>query len=121
VIGIDAPNERGTQGWAMASSQWKPIASAPREGTRILVAIRPSEQGPAEVDVVRWSRAGVPGEEVWIATDSDTVAPVAYADVELSGWMPLPSPLPKLRSDHSSPSDDEQKTAETFETDGSAI
>ena len=105
----------------MGSSQWNPIASAPRDGTRILVAIRPSEQGPAEVDVVRWSRAGVPGEEVWIATDSDAEAPVAYADVELTGWMPLPSPLPKLRSDRSSQSDDEEKAADTFETDGSAI
>jgi hypothetical protein len=100
-------------------TQWKSMASAPRDGARILVAIRSSEQGPAEVDVVRWTRAELPGEEFWIATDSDPACRVAYAEAELTGWMPLPSPLPRLRSAPDRSGDAE--TATPDEIDGSAI
>ena len=79
-------------------TEWKPMASAPRDGTRVLVMVRASEQGPAEVDVVRWSRPGGSAEEGWIATDSDSGARFVYAEAELESWMPLPSALPKLRS-----------------------
>ena len=95
------------------------MASAPRDGTQVLVAIRSSEQGPAEVDVVRWTRAELPGEEFWIATDSDPGCRVSYSNAELTGWMPLPSPLPRLRSAPDRSGDDE--TASRYETDGSAI
>ena len=43
-----------------------------------------------------------------------------YADGELFAWMPLPSPLPKLRSGRGS-IDDEAKVADSFESDGSSI
>ena len=102
-----------------AAADWKTMRSAPRDGTRILVALRASEQGPAEVDVVRWAKLARSAEEGWVATDSDLDARVVYADAELSAWMPLPTPLPKLRSgrviaDAVNPADQE-------ETDGSAI
>jgi hypothetical protein len=82
---------------AAAAEDWTPMHSAPRDGTRILVLVRASEQGAAEVDVVRWMRAGV-ADEGWIATDSDSDARFMYAEGELESWMPLPSALPKLRS-----------------------
>lgn len=98
------------------SGEWRSMASAPRDGTRILVAIRATEQGPAEVDVVRWwSRPS--SESGWLATDSDAAAPITYAEAELSSWMPLPSVLPRLRS--SRPPDGPSYSAD--EIDGSAI
>ena len=78
--------------------EWRPMASAPKDGTRILAAIRASEQGPAEVDVVRWARSAPAAEKGWIAADSDPTLVIVYAEVELTHWMPLPSPLPKLRA-----------------------
>jgi hypothetical protein len=74
---------------------WRPMASAPRDGSRVLVAIRPTEQGPAEVDVVRWGapRPGV--DQCWIAIDSDPQALFTYSEVELTWWMPMPQPLPR--------------------------
>jgi hypothetical protein len=74
---------------------WRPMASAPRDGTRVLVAIRPTEQGPAEVDVVRWARPRPGVDQCWIAIDSDAEALVTYAEVELTWWMPMPDPLPR--------------------------
>jgi hypothetical protein len=65
----------------------------------VLVAVRASEQGPAEVDVARWTRADRSGEECWLAADSDPGCLVVYAEGELTSWMPLPSTLPKLRSE----------------------
>ncbi len=82
----------------MNDQDWRSMASAPKDGTRILVAIRSSEQGPAEVDVARWAKPDKTAEECWVAGDSDPEAPVTYADTELSSWMPLPSPVPPLRS-----------------------
>ena len=79
-------------------SGWRDMATAPRDGTRVLVAVRESEQGPAEVDVVRWAKAERSGEECWIAVDSDPGCVIVYEEAELSSWMALPTPLPKLRS-----------------------
>jgi hypothetical protein len=78
-------------------TQWEPMATAPRDGTRVLVALRKTEQGPAEVDVVRWA-TGPSGEAGWVATDSDSGARFFYSEAELTSWMPLPTPLPRLRS-----------------------
>lgn len=78
-----------------ASADWRPMASAPRDGTRVLAAIRPTEQGPAEVDVVRWARPSPGVDACWIAIDSAPGALVTYSDVELTWWMPMPQPLPR--------------------------
>jgi hypothetical protein len=67
------------------------MANAPRDGTRILVTVRSSEQGPAEVDVAYWARADQFGMEGWRAADSYPGHMIAYADPELKCWMPLPS------------------------------
>ena len=79
-------------------SEWRPMQTAPKDGTKILVTLRPSEQGAAEVDTARWVRSGRSDEGDWIVADSDSDAPIIYAEAELLSWMPLPSPLPKLRS-----------------------
>ena len=74
--------------------EWRSMESAPKDGTTVLGSVRASEQGPAEVDVVRWAVR----EERWIAADSDPGCIIVYADAELTGWMPLPKKLPKLRA-----------------------
>lgn len=79
-------------------SKFAPMSTAPRDGTLVLVAIHASEQGPAEVDAVRWAQSARSGEEGWVANDSDPFARVVYAEPELSGWLPLPTQLPELRS-----------------------
>lgn len=95
----------------------QPMASAPRDGTRILVAVRASEQGPEEYDVVRWATSARSGEGNWVATDSDPEARFVYAEGELAGWMPLPGQLPRLRSTAAS----SVQVGAPPETDGSAI
>ena len=77
---------------------WQPMASAPRDGTLVLVKIRATEQGPGEFDMVRWIQSAQSGEEGWIAADSDPFARVVYAESELAYWIPVPGQLPKLRS-----------------------
>src|SRR5688572_21265284 len=73
------------------STEWRSMRSAPKDGTRILVTVRASEQGAAEVDVVKWARPDRDREAGWIATDSDPEARVVYAEGELAAWMPLPA------------------------------
>jgi hypothetical protein len=82
----------------MASPRWASMTTAPRDGSLVLVRLHASEQGPAEVDAVRWSVSARSGEEEWVANDSDPFARVAYGEAELAGWSPLPTQLPALRS-----------------------
>ncbi len=82
----------------MASPKWASMPTAPRDGSLVLVRLRASEQGPAEVDAVRWAVSARSGEEGWVANDSDPFARVAYGEGELAGWSPLPTQLPQLRS-----------------------
>ena len=70
--------------------RWRHMSSAPRDGSRILVTIRPTEQGPAEVDVAYWARADHFGEEGWRAFDSLPGRMIGYAEPELKCWMPFP-------------------------------
>lgn len=74
-------------------TEWRSMRTAPKDGTRILVTVRASEQGAAEVDVVRWAKPGPGAEAGWIATDSDPEARVIYAEGELAAWMPLPAAI----------------------------
>lgn len=71
-------------------TRWRPMSTAPRDGSRVLVTIRPSEQGPAEVDVAYWARADQHGIEGWRANDSYPGHMIEYADPELKCWMPMP-------------------------------
>ena len=70
--------------------RWRHMGSAPKDGSRVLVTVRPSEQGPAEVDVAYWARADQYGIEGWRAADSHPGQIIGYADPELKCWMPLP-------------------------------
>jgi hypothetical protein len=79
-------------------TKWEPMATAPRDGTLVLVSVRASEQGPAELDAVRWAQSARSGEEGWVANDSDPFARFVYSEAELTGWSPLPTQLPELRS-----------------------
>jgi len=65
---------------------WQAMATAPRTGAAVRVAIRASEQGPAQTDVVRWGKPPRDDEACWIAMDSDPDCLVCYSDAELSGW-----------------------------------
>ena len=84
---------------------WYDMASAPKDGTKVLVAVRASEQGPAEVDMARWAKAARAAEAGWIA-DSDPGCIITYSELELAGWMPLPTPVPKLRARRGRPAAD---------------
>lgn len=78
--------------------QWARMEDAPRDGARIIVAVRSTEQGPAEVDVARWARPGRGQDKCWIAADSDHDCVIAYVESELACWMPLPSSSDGLRA-----------------------
>jgi hypothetical protein len=74
------------------ASSWRHMKNAPKDGSRILVTVRSSEQGPAEIDVAYWSRADQFGIEGWRSADSHPGHIIGYADPELKCWMPLPKP-----------------------------
>jgi hypothetical protein len=71
--------------------RWRTMPSAPKDGSRILVTIRPSEQGQAEVDLAFWSNSDRFGEEGWRSSDSSPGRIIEYAEPELKCWMPMPS------------------------------
>ncbi len=71
--------------------RWRHMASAPKDGSRILVTVRPSEQGPADVDVAYWSHGDRYGAEGWRASDSSPGCIIEYAEPELKCWMPMPT------------------------------
>jgi hypothetical protein len=96
--------------------QWRPIESAPKDGTRIIVVIRASEQGTSDVDVVRWAKPKSHSEYCWVATDSDLSFAVIYDDWEVSHWMPLPSWASPFRTP-----DIASRLPEPPEGDGSGI
>jgi hypothetical protein len=77
---------------------WQPIDTAPRNGARLLVVIRASEQGAGEVDVVKWGHPQHSSDECWIAVDSDAECKFVYTDTELVFWMPLPTNFPTRRA-----------------------
>jgi hypothetical protein len=74
--------------------QWRHMSTAPKDGTRVLVTVRPVEQGAADVDVAYWAQADQFGFEGWRAADSAPGAIILYADPELKCWMPLPEANP---------------------------
>jgi hypothetical protein len=78
--------------------EWKPIDTAPKDGTLVLVAIRESEQGPAQVDVARWAKPARGNEKCWMSADSAPDCAIIYAEGELAYWMALPTSVPRLSS-----------------------
>jgi hypothetical protein len=71
--------------------RWRHMSSAPRDASRILVTIRQSEQGPAEVDLAFWSNGDQYGGEGWRSSDSAPGRIVEYSEPELKCWMPMPT------------------------------
>jgi hypothetical protein len=72
-------------------SSWRHMRTAPRDGSRILMTIRPTEQGPGAVDLAFWSNGDQFGGEGWRSSDSKPGMIIEYAESELKCWMPLPS------------------------------
>ncbi len=70
---------------------WRHMRNAPRDGTRILVTVRPSEQGPGTVDLAYWSNGDRFGAEAWRSSDSAPGRIIEYSEPELKCWMPMPS------------------------------
>jgi len=73
------------------AGRWRPMRTAPRDGSRILVTIRPSEQGPGAVDLAYWSNGDQFGGDAWRSSDSAPGCIIEYAEPELKCWMPLPT------------------------------
>lgn len=67
-----------------ASTQWRPIDTAPRDGTRVLLWVPPygPSTGHYEPARVNWG----PNASLWIA------ASVLNKEAHPTHWMPLPSP-----------------------------
>jgi hypothetical protein len=70
-----------------STDQWRKMASAPKDGTRILAVIRGTEQGPADVDVVRWTRHKRDADPCWVSTDSSADCAIVYEDWEVAFWI----------------------------------
>ena len=100
----------------LAKPEQAPIATAPRDGSLVRVALWASEQGPAEFDTVRWARSATSGEEGWVAFDSDPDARIVYSDNEIAYWLPLPSQTTARR-----PEQAPMSPAGPDESDGSVI
>jgi hypothetical protein len=73
------------------------METAPRDGTLVKVWLKASEQGPAQMDIVRWANSARPGDGAWVASDSDQVARVFYSDADLECWVPLPTQVATAR------------------------
>lgn len=99
-----------------ATGGWRGMASAPRDGTRVLITIRSVEQGPADVDMAYWARADAHGPEGWRAADSHPGRVIAYADPEVICWMPLPGAGAEPGGDLPAPYEGEE-----FRGDGAGI
>jgi hypothetical protein len=95
-----------------------PMETAPRDGTLVKVWLKASEQGPAQVDVVRWARSARSGDGAWVASDSDQEARVAYSDGDLECWLPLPT---QERAPRRTPEAEVEMDTDAGEVDGGGI
>ena len=80
------------------SMQWRSMASAPKDGSRVIVVIRGGEQGTADIDVVRWMRPRNAPDCCWVSTDSTHDCAIVYEDWEVVHWMPLPLTMPGVKT-----------------------
>ncbi|MNE24946.1 hypothetical protein D3C80_1182580 [compost metagenome] len=67
------------------------MRTAPKDGSRILVTIYPSEQGPGAVDLAYWSKSDQFAKGGWRSSDSAPGLIIGYAQPELKCWMPMPA------------------------------
>lgn len=73
--------------WNRRASPWRPIETAPRDGTRVLLA---TKQGVQFVGKYTDAESRFP----WHRDYTDTY----FAKAQLSGWQPLPA-APEVRND----------------------
>ena len=67
----------------MSEPEWRPLNTAPRDGRRILVALRP-KAGHQRPDLVRIARFF---ENYWKSSDPTGSA---WGDDRIEAWLPLP-------------------------------
>ena len=93
-------SRHGEARWDMRSEemQWRSMASAPKDGSRVIAVIRGSEQGAADVDIIRWAQTRNSADACWISSDSTHDCAIVYEDWEVVNWMPLPSTMPAIRT-----------------------
>lgn len=80
----------GGAGEAQESSDtWQPMASVPKDGTRILV-----DFGSAGIHAVAWEEAVNGPPDIWCVDDRKhgPFALRGYQACDCRGWMPLPAP-----------------------------
>lgn len=72
---------------------WQPMATAPKDGTRILASICWSF-GQDDVRIVRWAVPEPFDETEQWTTDSEGPGySTGFDESEVRGWMPLPEPI----------------------------
>lgn len=70
----------------MTTNAWKPIKTAPKDGTQLLLANAPDEDGVWAVRQGFYEDA--PASRRWYDIDGEEIEP--------DYWMPLPSPPPAV-------------------------
>lgn len=75
-------------------SDWQPIETAPKDGTRLLVLVRPSGHWSAEVNIARWGDPEPFDEPCWVGDSAGPGYTLSWDDGEISHWMPIPDSTP---------------------------
>lgn len=81
-------------------ADWQPIETAPKDGTRILVALKDPIPRPGRADLRLWDGLQVVMRHPGLADDGfdigwNIAVPVGHGgfpDDWVAGWMPLPPP-----------------------------
>ncbi|BBL73985.1 hypothetical protein [Methylomagnum ishizawai] len=63
---------------------WRPIETAPKDGTEILAYLTTTCQSIKHMDVIHYGRVGLEEKDRWLTNDAGEVYSIPYY------WMPLP-------------------------------
>ena len=86
IVRLREENERLKSNQTQLLSPWQPIATAPKDGTDILIMTRET------MHVVRWEN--VHGDFYYWVVDDNKHGPFTLRGNEPTHWMPLPEPAP---------------------------